>query len=257
MGALLGRRLVQLVPTLFFVSVLIFGLQQLLPGDPALALAGEEKDPELIAQIRTRYHLDRPVPVQYLLWMRGVLSGDLGQSIRLDLPVSDLIGQKLPVTLQLQYNTDHYGASSADGFALIKSQLEATGLFKVDLQSTEWTQYAKQRVADAYPVFQLGWYADYLDAQDFFQPLYGDNGFIGGHYNDPSLIALINKQATTAGDSARAALSLQIQQKLAAALPIVPLLQISSNVIADKKVGGVKEALATGGLPFGALKSAS
>ena len=101
MGALLGRRLVQLVPTLFFVSVLIFGLQQLLPGDPALALAGEEKDPELIAQIRARYHLDRSVPVQYLLWIKGVVSGDLGQSIRLNLPVSELIAQKLPVTLQL------------------------------------------------------------------------------------------------------------------------------------------------------------
>ena len=101
MLALLGRRLVQLVPTLFFVSLIIFGLQQLLPGDPALAMAGEDKDPEVIAQIRARYHLDQPIPVQYLYWIRGVLSGDLGQSIRLNVPVLDLIAQKLPVTLQL------------------------------------------------------------------------------------------------------------------------------------------------------------
>ena len=101
MLALLGRRSLQILPTLFFVSILIFGLQQLLPGDPALALAGEDKDPEVLAQIRARYHLDRPVPVQYLLWIRGVLSGDLGQSIRLNVPVGELILQKLPVTLQL------------------------------------------------------------------------------------------------------------------------------------------------------------
>jgi peptide/nickel transport system permease protein len=98
---LLGRRLIQLVPTLFFVSVIIFGLQQLLPGDPALAMAGEDKDPEVIAQIRARYHLDQPIPLQYLYWIKGVLSGDLGQSIRLNVPVLDLIAQKLPVTLQL------------------------------------------------------------------------------------------------------------------------------------------------------------
>jgi peptide/nickel transport system permease protein len=101
MLALLGRRLVQLLPTLFFVSVIIFGLQQLLPGDPALAMAGEDKDPEVIAAIRARYHLDQPIPVQYLFWIKGVLSGDLGQSIRLNVPVLDLIAQKLPVTLQL------------------------------------------------------------------------------------------------------------------------------------------------------------
>ena len=101
MLALLARRIVQLVPTLFFVSIIIFGLQQLLPGDPALVLAGEEKDPEVIAEVRRRFHLDQPVPVQYLYWIAGVLRGDLGQSIRLNVPVSDLVWQKFPVTLQL------------------------------------------------------------------------------------------------------------------------------------------------------------
>ena len=69
----LARRIVQLIPTLFFVSVLIFGLQQLLPGDPALVMAGEERDPEALAAIRARYHLDRPVVVQYFYWIAGVL----------------------------------------------------------------------------------------------------------------------------------------------------------------------------------------
>jgi peptide/nickel transport system permease protein len=101
MLTLIGRRLVQLVPTLFFVSVLIFSLQQLLPGDPALVMAGEERDPEVIEQIRRQYRLDQPIPVQYFYWITGVLTGDFGESMRLKASVRDLIAQKLPVTLQL------------------------------------------------------------------------------------------------------------------------------------------------------------
>ena len=98
---LLGKRLLQLIPTLFFVSVIIFSLQQLLPGDPALIMAGEERDPAVIEQIRQQYHLDRPIPVQYFYWVKGVLSGNLGESMRIHVPVLDLILQKLPVTIQL------------------------------------------------------------------------------------------------------------------------------------------------------------
>jgi peptide/nickel transport system permease protein len=97
----LPRRLLQLVPTLFLVSVLIFGLQQLLPGDPALVMAGEEKDPAVIEQIRKQYRLDEPLVVQYLYWIGGVLRGDLGESMRIKQPVAELIAEKLPVTLQL------------------------------------------------------------------------------------------------------------------------------------------------------------
>src|SRR5215813_12239952 len=97
----LARRLLQLIPTLFFVSVLIFGLQQLLPGDPALAMAGEERDPAVLEQIRRQYHLDQPLHIQYLYWVGGVLSGNLGESMRLKEPVRTLIAQKCPVTLQL------------------------------------------------------------------------------------------------------------------------------------------------------------
>jgi len=101
MIAFLLRRLALLVPTLFFVSVLIFGLQQLLPGDPATALAGEERDPTVIAFLRQKYHLDQPLPVRYGLWIKGVLQGDFGESIRIRRPVLDLVEEKLPVTGEL------------------------------------------------------------------------------------------------------------------------------------------------------------
>ena len=97
----LARRILISIPTVFLVTVVVFGLQQLLPGDAALALAGEERDPEAIAYIRTKYHLDRPVPVQYYFWIRGVFQGDLGESLRINEPVGALVVEKLPVTLEL------------------------------------------------------------------------------------------------------------------------------------------------------------
>jgi peptide/nickel transport system permease protein len=101
MFAYLLRRIAVIIPTLVFVSMIIFGLQQLLPGDPALAMAGEDRDPQAIAFIRAKYHLDQPLPVRYGLWVAAVLHGDLGESIRINRPVLDLVLEKLPVTAEL------------------------------------------------------------------------------------------------------------------------------------------------------------
>jgi len=97
----LGARLAQVLPTVLLVSVIVFCLQQLMPGDPALVLAGEERDPAVIAQIRAELWLDRPLPVQYVHWVGNVLHGNLGYSWRIREPVAQLIGEKLPVTAQL------------------------------------------------------------------------------------------------------------------------------------------------------------
>ena len=95
------RRLASLAPTLVLVSMLIFGLQQLLPGDPAKILAGEEQDPTVVAYLTKKLHLDEPLPVRYAYWVGGVLKGDLGESVRTQQPVLQLIVQKLPVTIEL------------------------------------------------------------------------------------------------------------------------------------------------------------
>jgi peptide/nickel transport system permease protein len=98
----LGARIAQIVPTLLLVSVLVFCLQQLMPGDPAMVLAGEERgDPQVLAQIRAELWLDRSLPIQYFHWIGNVLRGDLGFSWHIRQPVAQLIAQKLPVTLQL------------------------------------------------------------------------------------------------------------------------------------------------------------
>jgi peptide/nickel transport system permease protein len=97
----LARRVGTILPTLVFVSMLIFGLQQLLPGDPAMILAGEERDPAVVAHLRETLHLDEPLPVRYGRWVWAVLHGDLGESVRSQEPVRQLIAEKLPVTVEL------------------------------------------------------------------------------------------------------------------------------------------------------------
>src|SRR5690349_1764440 len=93
-----GRRFLILIPTLFVVSIIVFGLQKLLPGDPAIMLAGENMDENVIAEIRRANNLDRPVVVQYGLWLGKVLQGDLGISLRNQVTVTSLIAEKLPAT---------------------------------------------------------------------------------------------------------------------------------------------------------------
>jgi peptide/nickel transport system permease protein len=97
----LVRRLASIVPTLVLVSMLVFGVQQLLPGDPAVILAGEDRDPSVVAYLHEKLHLDEPLPVRYAYWIGGVVRGDLGESLRVQKPVVDLVLEKLPVTLQL------------------------------------------------------------------------------------------------------------------------------------------------------------
>jgi peptide/nickel transport system permease protein len=101
MLAFIARRMLIAVPTLLMVSVFIFLMQKLLPGDPVLAMAGEERTPEILDYLREKYHLNDPLHVQYFHWITGALSGDLGISLRTNQPVLTLVVQKLPVTIQL------------------------------------------------------------------------------------------------------------------------------------------------------------
>lgn len=95
------RRLLSSIPTLILVSLFVFTLQKLLPGDPVLAMAGEERDPAVMEYLRDKYRLDDPIPLQYLNWVGNVLTGDFGTSLRTEQPVTTLLASKLPVTIEL------------------------------------------------------------------------------------------------------------------------------------------------------------
>ncbi len=97
----LARRLLSTLPVLLIVSLLVFGMLRLTPGDPAAVLAGDAASTEQIAQIRTGLGLDRSIPVQFGIWFGNLLTGDLGQSFYYKTPVTTLIAQRLEPTLSL------------------------------------------------------------------------------------------------------------------------------------------------------------
>ncbi len=95
------RRLLATIPTLLVVTLLVFGLVRLLPGDPARLMLGESANPQAIAELRTQMGLDRPIMVQYAAWLADVVRLDLGRSLVDNASVSRIIGQKLPTTIEL------------------------------------------------------------------------------------------------------------------------------------------------------------
>ncbi|SEC82846.1 ABC transporter permease [Paenibacillus sp. GP183] len=99
------RRLLLTIPILFIVSVLAFALIHLIPGDPAQVILGEEATPQAYAELRQQLNLDKPIVIQYFLWLGNVLQGNLGKSIITHVPVSTLIAQRLPATIELTIGT--------------------------------------------------------------------------------------------------------------------------------------------------------
>lgn len=98
-----ARRLLFMLPVALIVSFLTFMTIHLVPGDPARVLLGESATPQTVAALRAQLGLDKPLPVQFALWLWQALHGDLGQSIQLQQPVSQAILQRLPVTLELGF----------------------------------------------------------------------------------------------------------------------------------------------------------
>jgi peptide/nickel transport system permease protein len=103
--AVIVRRLLLAIPVILLVTIMVFSLLHMLPGDPVTVILGQEATPEAIAAMRTELGLDKPIVVQYLEWLGRVLQGDLGRSLVDRTPVSDLILQRLPATLELTIGT--------------------------------------------------------------------------------------------------------------------------------------------------------
>ena len=95
------RRVIELLPVLFLASIVVFLLLHLAPGDPSYFVAGRDATPEVLEAVRQRMGLDKPLHVQYLIWLRDIVQGNLGESALSDQPVSKLIWARLPATLHL------------------------------------------------------------------------------------------------------------------------------------------------------------
>jgi peptide/nickel transport system substrate-binding protein len=113
----------------------------------------------------------------------------------------------------------------------------------VNLQTTEWVQYSEDRTADVYPAYQLGWFPDYSDADNYITPFFLKENFLGNHYDNPEVNDLIIEQASTLDVDARTALIEEIQQKVAADLSTVPYLQGAQVAVVGADVEGAEDTL--------------
>lgn len=107
MGKLVVQRLMQLIPVLIMVSIIVFTAMRLAPGDPAILMLGKEagrpENKPKLEQLRKEMGIDKPIPVQYLIWAQDIARGDFGVSNRSGEPVWKLIVQKLPATFELVF----------------------------------------------------------------------------------------------------------------------------------------------------------
>ena len=221
-------------------------------ADPAKALAVRQAIADVVdrAEIATQVYKDTYTPVysfvpQGLTGATEVLKelygdGDGGPDVDKAKATLEAAGVTVPVELNLQYNPDHYGESSADEYALVKDQLDSSGLFSVNLGSTEWTQYSKDRTADVYPLYQLGWFPDYSDADNYLTPFFATDNFLLNHYSNAEVDAEISEQQTEVDADKRQALIEDIQAKVAADLSTLPLLQGAQVAVVGKDVSGAQ-----------------
>ncbi|WP_144709879.1 ABC transporter substrate-binding protein [Curtobacterium pusillum] len=158
-------------------------------------------------------------------------------------------GVTTPITLPIEYTTDHYGSGSDDEYALIKQQLEDTGLFTVDLQSASWDTYVGNVGKSAYPVFQLGFFQDYPDASSYLTPAYGssDVNLLANHFDDSTVTDLVAAQAVEPDVAKRKQQIEQIQQDTAESVPLIPLLAGQENVIGQKSLTGLTKSVDASG----------
>jgi peptide/nickel transport system permease protein len=99
----LARKLAQMLPVAFFVTIIVFALTNLLPGDPTVTILGEQASPEQRAAVRVEYGLDQPAPVRYVTWLTRVAQGDFGRSLRTREDVGEMLAARIPVTLELGF----------------------------------------------------------------------------------------------------------------------------------------------------------
>jgi peptide/nickel transport system substrate-binding protein len=152
-------------------------------------------------------------------------------------------GVDTPVPLEVWWTPSHYGPVSGDEYAEIKRQLDDSGLFDVTLKSTEWNQYSEAAFTDKYPVYQLGWFPDYPDADNYTSSFYSKDSFLNIHYSNPEMEKLLAEEKATTDESAREQAFAKIQELGAEDAPTIPYIEISQVAVASDAVSGVEDTL--------------
>ena len=152
-------------------------------------------------------------------------------------------GVKTPVNLQIWWTPTHYGELSSDEFLEIKRQLDGSGLFKVDLQSTEWEQYTGNCLADKCPAYQLGWFPDYPDTDDYVGPFFGSTSFLNDHYSNSKVDQLLKQEEGTRDQNKRVQIFKQIQELTVGDAPVIPIRQGVQTAVTYGNITGIQDTL--------------
>ena len=151
-------------------------------------------------------------------------------------------GVSTPVPIDIWWTPSHYGDASADEYAEIQRALNGSGLFKVTLKSAEWAQYSAQP-GKRYNAFQLGWFPDYVDGEDYIVPFYQPDNFMANGYNNPKMNALIKKEYGAKSTPARLAVLRAAQVLAAKDIPIIPYWQGKMIAVSRSNVRGIDGTL--------------
>jgi peptide/nickel transport system substrate-binding protein len=146
-----------------------------------------------------------------------------------------------PVKMTLWWNPDHYGELSGDEYSDIAQQFQNGGLFKVTRRSVDWNTYDEDSKKHAYPVYELGWFPDYPDADDYLTPFFPKGGFANTGYDNPALDKIIDEQRGESDQTKRAAELKQAQQMVAQDVPLIPIWQGKQNAGIRSNITGVKD----------------
>jgi peptide/nickel transport system substrate-binding protein len=152
-------------------------------------------------------------------------------------------GVQTPVKAEIWWTPTHYGDSTADEYAEIKRALDESGLFQVTLKSTEWDQYSEAYAQDRYPIFQLGWFPDYPDPDNYLSPFYHTDNFLKNHYSNKGVDDLLAEQKASTNPADRKRIFERIQEIAAQEVPIIPIWQ-------GKQVAAVRDGITGVGETF-------
>jgi peptide/nickel transport system substrate-binding protein len=152
-------------------------------------------------------------------------------------------GIQTPVKITLGYTPTHYGPNAVDEANQLKDQLTSSGLFDVKVDSAEWTQYQTLYKQKAYDLFILGWYPDFLDADNYLSPFVVDGGFFKNGYSNPEVNKLVAQQLGETDTAKREAIIGQLQDIVAKDVPLIPSWNGKNVAVAQKDMKGVKDTL--------------
>jgi peptide/nickel transport system substrate-binding protein len=152
-------------------------------------------------------------------------------------------GIKTPVNLTLGYTPSHYGPASVDEATELQRQLNGSGLFKVSLKSAEWTQYQELYKQNAYDLFQLGWFPDFLDADNYLSPFFVDGGFYANNYSSQQVNQLVAKEQGTSNAQVRQQAFKQLQEIVAEDVPLIPSWVGKNTAVVSPEMQGVEQTL--------------